>query len=256
MMCAKSLSSSSIAHRRTSLIIIITLSLFKGEKKEHWMDWAGDAYNAQLIQDIKAMFKVLFMFLPLPVFWSLFDQQGSRWVLQAGQMNGDAGQFKFWHYSNRPLALRGHVTNASLKQRVVILLLPKLNITQKLSYTRNLRGNAFKGDIFWYFDLSTKHYDLYRLPCWRACSNEVDKTTLCLYLVKCFIVTFRCAINVTTSSFQHFPWSLSAKYVISRKRRAKQPKKYRVMCFYSIENDMQNFRHFCKKKRKSLQIVT
>ena len=95
MMCAKSLSSLSIAHRRTSLIIIITLSLFKGEKKEHWMDWAGDAYNAQLIQDIKAMFKVLFMFLPLPVFWSLFDQQGSRWVLQAGQMNGDAGQFKF-----------------------------------------------------------------------------------------------------------------------------------------------------------------
>ena len=131
MMCAKSLSSSSIAHRRTSLIIIITLSLFKGEKKEHWMDWAGDAYNAQLIQDIKAMFKVLFMFLPLPVFWSLFDQQGSRWVLQAGQMNGDAGQFTLWHYSNGPLAVRGHVTNASLKQRVVILLLPKIDITHK-----------------------------------------------------------------------------------------------------------------------------
>lgn len=59
------------------------------------MDWAGDTCDAQLIQDIKAMFKVLFMFLPLPVFWTLFDQQGSRWVLQAGQMNGDAGQFKF-----------------------------------------------------------------------------------------------------------------------------------------------------------------
>ena len=28
-------------------------------------------------------------------------------------------------------------------------------------------------------------------------------------------------------------------------------KKYRVMCFYSIENDMQNFRHFCKKKKKN-----
>ena len=55
------------------------------------MDWAGDVYDAQLIQDIKALCKVLFMFLPLPVFWTLFDQQGSRWVLQAGQMDGDAG---------------------------------------------------------------------------------------------------------------------------------------------------------------------
>lgn len=63
----------------------------KGEKKAHWMDWAGDKYDAQLIQDIKALCKVLFMFLPLPVFWTLFDQQGSRWVLQAGEMDGDAG---------------------------------------------------------------------------------------------------------------------------------------------------------------------
>ena len=28
-----------------------------------------------LKSDIKALFKVLFMFLPLPVFWTLFDQQ-------------------------------------------------------------------------------------------------------------------------------------------------------------------------------------
>lgn len=67
--------------------------LFKGERKAHWMDWASDRYDAQLIEDIKALFKVLFMFLPLPVFWTLFDQQGSRWVLQAGQMDGDAGKW-------------------------------------------------------------------------------------------------------------------------------------------------------------------
>ena len=56
------------------------------------MDWADDTYDAQLIQDIKTLCKVLFMFLPLPVFWTLFDQQGSRWVLQAQQMDGDAGR--------------------------------------------------------------------------------------------------------------------------------------------------------------------
>ncbi|XP_065052495.1 solute carrier family 15 member 2-like [Rhopilema esculentum] len=63
----------------------------RGEKKEHWMDWAAEKYDEMLISDIKALFKVLFMFLPLPVFWTLFDQQGSRWTLQAIEMNGDIG---------------------------------------------------------------------------------------------------------------------------------------------------------------------
>eukprot|EP00794_Sanderia_malayensis_P017454 gene17454-19200_t len=63
----------------------------RGEKKSHWMDWADDHYDRTLISDIKALFKVLFMFLPLPAFWTLFDQQGSRWTLQAMEMNGDIG---------------------------------------------------------------------------------------------------------------------------------------------------------------------
>ena len=36
-------------------------------------------------------------------------------------------------------------------------------------------------------------------------SNMAAKTAFCLYLVKRLIVTLRCAVNVTTSSFQHFP---------------------------------------------------
>ena len=35
----------------------------------------------------------------------------------------------------------------------------------------------------------------------------------CLYLVKHLIVTLRCAVNITTWSFQHFPWSLSVKFL-------------------------------------------
>ena len=38
----------------------------------------------------------------------------------------------------------------------------------------------------------------------------------CLYLVERLIVTLRCAVNVTTSSFQHFPRSLSAKCVVKK----------------------------------------
>ena len=36
-------------------------------------------------------------------------------------------------------------------------------------------------------------------------SNMAAKITSCLYLVQRFIVTLRCAVNVITSSFQHFP---------------------------------------------------
>ena len=47
-------------------------------------------------------------------------------------------------------------------------------------------------------------------------SNMAAKTTLCLYLFKCLIITLRCAVNVTTSSFQNFPWSLSAKFCVQK----------------------------------------
>lgn len=36
---------------------------------------------------------VLFLYIPLPIFWALFDQQASRWTLQATRMNGQLGAF-------------------------------------------------------------------------------------------------------------------------------------------------------------------
>ena len=48
-------------------------------------------------------------------------------------------------------------------------------------------------------------------------SNIAAKTTSCSYLVQRFIFTLRCAVNITTLSFQHFPWSLSAKFVFMQK---------------------------------------
>jgi solute carrier family 15 oligopeptide transporter 1 len=44
-----------------------------------------------MINDIKSVLKILLLFLPLPLFWALFDQQGSRWTFQATRMNGDVG---------------------------------------------------------------------------------------------------------------------------------------------------------------------
>ncbi|XP_053200257.1 solute carrier family 15 member 1-like [Panonychus citri] len=58
------------------------------EKREHWLDYAEDKYSPKLINEVKTVNRVLFLYLPLPLFWALFDQQGSRWTLQALKMDG------------------------------------------------------------------------------------------------------------------------------------------------------------------------
>uniref|UniRef100_A0A3P9NI35 Solute carrier family 15 member 1 n=1 Tax=Poecilia reticulata TaxID=8081 RepID=A0A3P9NI35_POERE len=60
-------------------------------KKEHWMDWAEEKYDKLLIAQIKIALRVLLLYIPLPMFWTLFDQKGSRWTLQATTMDGNFG---------------------------------------------------------------------------------------------------------------------------------------------------------------------
>ncbi|KAK2840110.1 hypothetical protein Q5P01_013850 [Channa striata] len=55
--------------------------------RKHWLDWAEEKYSKRLIQEIKMVLRVLVLYIPLPMFWALFDQQGSRWTLQATRMN-------------------------------------------------------------------------------------------------------------------------------------------------------------------------
>ncbi|CAG7826433.1 unnamed protein product, partial [Allacma fusca] len=57
------------------------------------MDYADDKYTKREIEDIKIVLRVLFLFIPVPLYWSLYDQQGSRWTFQASRMDGDLGGF-------------------------------------------------------------------------------------------------------------------------------------------------------------------
>uniref|UniRef100_A0A8C0E8X3 Solute carrier family 15 member 1 n=1 Tax=Bubo bubo TaxID=30461 RepID=A0A8C0E8X3_BUBBB len=52
------------------------------------------ASEKRLIAQTKAVLKVLFLYIPLPMFWALFDQQGSRWTLQATTMDGNFGSIQ------------------------------------------------------------------------------------------------------------------------------------------------------------------
>uniref|UniRef100_A0A8B9QCV4 Solute carrier family 15 member 2 n=1 Tax=Apteryx owenii TaxID=8824 RepID=A0A8B9QCV4_APTOW len=44
-------------------------------KRDHWLDWASEKYSKKLIGEVKMVTRVLFLFIPLPMFWALFDQQ-------------------------------------------------------------------------------------------------------------------------------------------------------------------------------------
>ncbi|XP_050300930.1 peptide transporter family 1-like [Anthonomus grandis grandis] len=55
----------------------------------HWLDYSRKKFDQKLIYDMKIVFAILLVFVPVPLFWSLFDQQGSRWTFQASHMNGN-----------------------------------------------------------------------------------------------------------------------------------------------------------------------
>ncbi|KAF0768203.1 peptide transporter family 1-like isoform X2 [Aphis craccivora] len=57
-------------------------------KKVHWLNYADDKFSEKEISDIRSALDVIYLFIPFPFFWALFDQQGSRWTLQATLMNG------------------------------------------------------------------------------------------------------------------------------------------------------------------------
>lgn len=44
-------------------------------KREHWLDKADDKFDKTFIDDVKAALRVLVLYIPLPIFWALFDQQ-------------------------------------------------------------------------------------------------------------------------------------------------------------------------------------
>ncbi|VDM54635.1 unnamed protein product [Angiostrongylus costaricensis] len=43
--------------------------------------------SKKFLDDVKSLLRVLIMFLPVPMFWALYDQQGSIWLIQGIQMD-------------------------------------------------------------------------------------------------------------------------------------------------------------------------
>ncbi|XP_050436863.1 peptide transporter family 1-like isoform X2 [Adelges cooleyi] len=69
-------------------------------KKDNWLDYAdSNIYSESEIADVRSALNVIYLFIPFPFFWALFDQQGSRWTLQATLMNG---RFDFLKWTMKP----------------------------------------------------------------------------------------------------------------------------------------------------------
>ncbi|CAG9803479.1 unnamed protein product [Chironomus riparius] len=78
------------------MINSITYALKKSnqiEVKSHWLDYAENKYGEDHVKATKLVLENLVIFLPTAFYWAVFAQQGSRWIFQAMQMNGDIGIF-------------------------------------------------------------------------------------------------------------------------------------------------------------------
>ena len=51
------------------------------DKRSHWLDSAAQKYDSNFINDLKKVFPIFVMYIPVPFFWALFDLKGSRWIL-------------------------------------------------------------------------------------------------------------------------------------------------------------------------------
>ena len=54
-----------------------------GPTTAHWLDGAVPRFGGQAVQDVKDLLNVLVIFVPVPLFWTLFDQTASRYVILA-----------------------------------------------------------------------------------------------------------------------------------------------------------------------------
>ena len=102
----------------------------KIENARNFMDNASPKFSRKFVHDVWLFLRVLVMFLPLPMFWALFDQQGSRWTLQALRLDGRFGKF---------VILPDQVS--SLNPIFIIIFIP---IFETIIYPLFARCNIFK----------------------------------------------------------------------------------------------------------------
>lgn len=71
----------------------VLLSAFKNKSEGGFLEGAKKDHPTQAVEDVKAALNVGKIFIAITIFWALFDQHGSSWVLQAKEMDLSFGYF-------------------------------------------------------------------------------------------------------------------------------------------------------------------
>ncbi|MFD2872064.1 POT family MFS transporter [Mucilaginibacter ximonensis] len=61
--------------------------LGKKQKGQSWLDVAKGEYNPEKVEGVKAVYRVMAVFIFAPIFWAMWDQNLSEWVLQAEKLD-------------------------------------------------------------------------------------------------------------------------------------------------------------------------
>jgi POT family proton-dependent oligopeptide transporter len=62
-----------------------------GSPGQHWLDGARERHPGEAIEGAKAVFSIMGVFAAVTLFWALFDQKSSSWVIQARLMDPHVG---------------------------------------------------------------------------------------------------------------------------------------------------------------------
>uniref|UniRef100_A0A2H8U2U1 Peptide transporter family 1 n=1 Tax=Melanaphis sacchari TaxID=742174 RepID=A0A2H8U2U1_9HEMI len=76
----------------------ITASSNEVQRKD-WLEYADNKYSLHQIFELRSALDVMYLLIPIPLLYTLFDQQGSRWILQGTLMNG---KIDFLNWSIKP----------------------------------------------------------------------------------------------------------------------------------------------------------
>lgn len=75
---------------RNNFVFITFYALSKLRNKPkgaHFLDAAKNSFDPQKVEDVKTVYNVLIVFSFIPIFWALWDQNLSEWVLQATKLD-------------------------------------------------------------------------------------------------------------------------------------------------------------------------
>lgn len=90
-------------------------------KVEHWLDHSQEKYGKKLVAELKMVFKVFYMFAPIPVYWALIDQIATAWILMARKMDGNLG---FYTLDADQIVFAGTIMYMTLIPLVQFVMVP------------------------------------------------------------------------------------------------------------------------------------